>query len=61
MLSGGMIAHKIGCDLSLELASEAARTTLHVLASLRVELGSVDQVRSVLKAFGRRPGFNQTP
>lgn len=55
-----MIAHRVGRDLSLELASEAARTTLHVLASLRVEVGSVDQVRSVLNAFGRRPGFNQT-
>lgn len=57
-----MIAHKVGRDLSLELAREAARImTLHGLARLRAELGSLDQVRSVLKVFGMRVGFNQPP
>jgi hypothetical protein len=42
-------------------AKSARITTLHVLASPRAELGSLDRVRSVLKVFGMRPGFNQTP
>ncbi len=51
-------------DISLDEARAAARVTgLFMLSSLRVEIGSLDKVRSVLKVFGMvncEPGFNQT-
>jgi enamine deaminase RidA (YjgF/YER057c/UK114 family) len=60
-----LIRGKVGRDLSVETAREAARlTALHMLRSLRSEVGSLDRVRSVLKVFGMvncAPGFNQTP
>lgn len=58
-------AGKVGRDLSLEQAREAARaTTLYMLASLRVEIGSLNRVRSIVKVFGMvncAEGFTQTP
>jgi enamine deaminase RidA (YjgF/YER057c/UK114 family) len=56
---------KVGTDLTLEQAYEAARQTgLLLLAALRAELGSLDEVKSVVKLLGMvncAPGFNNTP
>ncbi|HEY3118878.1 MAG TPA: RidA family protein [Chloroflexota bacterium] len=56
---------KVGRDLSLEEAYQAARSAgLSLLATLRAELGSLDHVRQLVKVLGMvncSPGFNQTP
>jgi len=56
-----MIRGKVGADLTLEQAQEAARAcALHMLSTLRAELGSLDQVAQILKVFGMvnvAPGF----
>lgn len=56
---------KVGTDLTLEQGYEAARQTgLLLLAALRAELGSLDEVKSVVKLLGMvncAPGFNNTP
>ena len=61
----GLVQGKVGADVTLEEAREAARLTgLQLLASLRAELGSLDRVSSVLKLLGMvncAPGFYQTP
>jgi enamine deaminase RidA (YjgF/YER057c/UK114 family) len=61
----GVIRGKVGRDVSLERAREAARATaLSMLATVRAEVGSLDRVRQVVKVFGMvncAPGFNQTP
>jgi len=61
----GVVQGKVGADVSLEEAREAARLTgLHMLSSLRATLGSLDRVRSVLKVLGMvncAPGFTNTP
>ena len=61
----GRIAGKVGSDLDLEQAQEAARLTgLQILRSVRAELGTLDRVIRVVKLFGMvncAPGFNQTP
>lgn len=50
---GALIQGKVGGDISLDEARAAARVTgLFMLSSLRVEIGSLDNVRSVLKVFG---------
>jgi enamine deaminase RidA (YjgF/YER057c/UK114 family) len=58
----GLITGKVGDSLSLDQAREAARAcALHLLASLRAELGSLDRVTSILKIFGMvnvAPGFS---
>jgi enamine deaminase RidA (YjgF/YER057c/UK114 family) len=63
--SDGMVTGKVDSDVSVEDAAEAARYTgLLILAALRAELGSLDQVRSIVKIFGMvncSPGFNNTP
>ncbi len=60
-----VITGKVGSDISLEKAREAARLTgLFLLAALREEVGSLDRVQSVLKVFGMvncAPGFTNTP
>jgi enamine deaminase RidA (YjgF/YER057c/UK114 family) len=62
---GSRITGKVGAEVSLELAQEAARLTgLQILRSIRDELGSLDRVARVVKVFGMvncAPGFNQTP
>jgi len=62
---GKPIVGKVGSDVSLETAREAARWTgLQILASARNELGSLDCVARVVKVFGMvncAPGFNQMP
>lgn len=56
---------KVGRDLTLEQGYEAARlAAISILATLRMELGSLDRVHQVLKVLGMvncAPGFNQTP
>src|SRR5436190_1275328 len=58
-------AGKVGADVSVEEAAEAARLTgLAILASLRAELGELDRVAGWVRAFGMvncAPGFNKTP
>ena len=61
----GVIRGKVGKDIPLEQAKEAAKATaLSMLATVRAELGSLDRVRQVVKVFGMvncAPGFNRTP
>jgi enamine deaminase RidA (YjgF/YER057c/UK114 family) len=56
---------KVGANLSLEQAREAARMTgLSILATLQSELGDLDRIERIVKVFGMvncAPGFNQTP
>lgn len=56
---------KVGKDLSLEEAYQAARlTALAILGSLKRELGELDRVKNWLKVLGMvnsAPGFNQQP
>jgi enamine deaminase RidA (YjgF/YER057c/UK114 family) len=56
---------KVGGDVTLEQAQEAARATgLSILAALKQELGDLDRVVRWVKALGLvncAPGFNQTP
>jgi hypothetical protein len=62
---GSVITGKVGSEISLEEAREAARLTgLFLLTALRAEVGSLDRVQSVLKVFGMvncAPGFTNTP
>ena len=59
----GLIRGKVGADLTLDEAYDAARAcALHMLSTLRTEIGSLDQVVSILKVFGMvnvAPGFVQ--
>lgn len=60
-----MVRGKVGADLTLDEAVEAARMTgLSILATLQAELGSLDRIEQILKVLGMvncAPGFNQTP
>jgi enamine deaminase RidA (YjgF/YER057c/UK114 family) len=62
---GSVITGKVGDDVVLDSAVEAARLTgLQLLAVLKRELGSLDRVRRVVKTLGMvncAPGFNRTP
>jgi enamine deaminase RidA (YjgF/YER057c/UK114 family) len=59
------IRGKVGADLTMPEAQEAARVTaLSILATLRAELGDLDRIERIVKVFGMvnvAPGFNQTP
>jgi len=59
------IIGKVGADVGLERAREAAAmTACSILATLRAELGDLDRVRRIVKVFGMvnvTPGFNRTP
>jgi len=64
----GSIAHplgKVGADLSLKEAYQAARlTALSILGSLKRELDDLDRVMAWLRVLGMvnsAPGFNQQP
>ena len=56
---------KVGLDVSLEQAQQAARLlALSILASLKRELGDLDRVSAWLRVFGMvnsAPGFKQQP
>jgi enamine deaminase RidA (YjgF/YER057c/UK114 family) len=60
-----VIVGKVGTDLTLEQARDAARMTgLSILATLEAELGDLDRIERIIKVFGMvncAPGFNQTP
>jgi enamine deaminase RidA (YjgF/YER057c/UK114 family) len=60
-----LVAGKVGADLTVEQAYDAARATgLSILASLQAELGSLDRVERWVKALGLvncAPGFNRMP
>ena len=62
---GTIITGKVGRDLDIVQAKEAARVTgLQILATLRAELGDLGRVRRLVKTFGMvncAPGFNRTP
>jgi len=61
----GLVTGKVGADLDVDAAYEAARLTgLQLLAAARDALGTLDRVVRVVKIFGMvncAPGFNQTP
>ncbi|HEX2382472.1 MAG TPA: RidA family protein [Acidimicrobiales bacterium] len=60
-----VIRGKVGTDVSLDQARNAARmTALSMLATLQSELGDLDRIERIIKVFGMvnvAPGFNQTP
>jgi len=62
---GTVITGKVGADVDLDTAVEAARVTgLQLLAAIRHELGTLDRVCRVVKTLGMvncAPGFNRTP
>jgi len=48
-----IIVGKVGTDLTLEAGRNAARVTaLSLLATMRADLGSLDQVEQIVKVFG---------
>lgn len=61
----GLVTGKVGADLDVDEAYQAARLTgLQLLAAARDALGTLDRVVRVVKIFGMvncAPGFNQTP
>jgi enamine deaminase RidA (YjgF/YER057c/UK114 family) len=63
--ASGLVKGKVGRDLSVDEARDAARLVgLNLLAVLRSELGSLDRVGSIVKLLGMvncAPGFNDTP
>jgi enamine deaminase RidA (YjgF/YER057c/UK114 family) len=62
---GSLVTGKVGADLDLDQAVEAARLTgLQLLAALDRELGGLDAIRRVVKLLGMvnvAPGFTQIP
>jgi hypothetical protein len=64
----GSLAHplgKVGSEVTLEQAYEAARLTgLAILSSLKRELGDLDRIAAWTRVFGMvnsAPGFNKQP
>jgi enamine deaminase RidA (YjgF/YER057c/UK114 family) len=64
-VDGSRVSGKVGSDLDVPAAYDAARLTgMGMLSTLRRELGTLDAVASVLKVFGMvnsAPGFTQAP
>ena len=62
---GSIVTGKVGRDVDPDDGRLAARLTgLQLLATMRVELGSLDRVARVVKILGMvngAPGFNRTP
>ena len=62
---GTMVQGKVGRDLDVAAAKDAARLVgLNLLSTIRRELGSLDEISRVVKVLGMvncAPGFNQTP
>lgn len=62
---GSLVTGKVGRDLDLDAAREAARLTgLQLLAMMAAELGNLDRVTRVVKLLGMvncAPGFDHTP
>jgi enamine deaminase RidA (YjgF/YER057c/UK114 family) len=63
--ASGVVCGKVGGSIGIEEARAAARATaLSMLATVRVELGTLDRVVQVVKVFGMvncAPGFHRTP
>jgi enamine deaminase RidA (YjgF/YER057c/UK114 family) len=63
--SAPTIVGKVGAEVSVEQAYDAARATaLSMFASLKQSLGDLDRVQGWIKALGLvncAPGFNATP
>jgi enamine deaminase RidA (YjgF/YER057c/UK114 family) len=61
----GLVIGKVGADLTVEEGAEAARLTgINLLAALRQEIGSLDDVEQVVKLLGMvnaAPGFTELP
>ena len=50
---GGFVTGKVGQDLDLKTAQEAARlTAISLLSSLKAEIGELSRVRRIVKVFG---------
>lgn len=62
---GTMITGKVGAEVAVEQAVEAARLCgLNLLANIRAAAGSLDRVDTILKVLGMvnaAPGFTQHP
>ena len=62
---GSFITGKVGADIDMATAVEAARLTgIQLLAALKAEIGDLDKVTRVVKVLGMvngAPGFNNTP
>lgn len=62
---GGQVMGKVGDDLSIEEAQEAARLTgISLLASLKSEIGDLNKVKRIVKVFGMvnaDPDFEEHP
>jgi enamine deaminase RidA (YjgF/YER057c/UK114 family) len=62
---GTMVQGKVGRDLDLPAAREAARLVgIGLLGTIRAELGTLDEVARLVKVLGMvncAAGFNQTP
>jgi enamine deaminase RidA (YjgF/YER057c/UK114 family) len=60
-----LVTGKVGADVTVEQAYEAARiTTLNLLAAARAALGDLDRITRWVKALGMvnsAPGFGQQP
>ncbi len=62
---GGFVTGKVGSDLGLEAAQDAARlAALSALGALRAALGTLDRVQAIARVVGYvncAPGFTDTP
>ena len=62
---GSLVTGKVGSDLTLEQAKDAARLTgISLLSTLKAEIGSLDKVKRIVKVLGMVnavPAFEQHP
>jgi enamine deaminase RidA (YjgF/YER057c/UK114 family) len=62
---GGMVTGKVGHEVSLEQAKEAARlTAINLLSSLKAEIGDLNKVKRIVKVLGMvnaDPSFTNHP
>ena len=62
---GGQVTGKVGSDLSLEQARDAARLVgISLLSTLRAEIGDLNKVKRIVKLLGMVnaiPSFDQQP
>ena len=62
---GSLVTGKVGSDLTLEQAKDAARlTAISLLSTLKAEIGNLNKVKRIVKVLGMVnavPGFEQHP
>ena len=62
---GGQVIGKVGTDITLEQAQEAAKlVAISLLSTLKVELGNLNKVKRIVKVFGMVnaiPSFEKHP